>query len=101
MPRLRHTRRARRDLLDVWIGIARDDPVGADRVYDRLEARMRILERFPEAGMARPDIAEEARMLVEPPFVILYRLVAGAAQIVRVLHGARRIGASVFGEGPG
>lgn len=76
-----------------------DNPDAADRLLDRLEVRVRILETFPEAGAARPDIAPEARMLVEPPYLLLYRLISGGVQIVRVLHGARRIGPPLFAEG--
>jgi toxin ParE1/3/4 len=99
VPQVRHTTRARRDLLDIWLGIAAENPAAADRVYDRLEARVLILERFPEAGPARPDIADEARVLVEPPYLILYRVAPSGPQIVRVLHGARYIGAAPFREG--
>jgi toxin ParE1/3/4 len=99
VPQIHHTVRARRDLLDIWFSIATDNPAAADRVYDRLEARVRILERFPEVGPARPDIAADARVLVEPPYLILYRITPAGPQIVRVLHGARRIDAALFGEG--
>ncbi len=99
MAEVRYSRRARRDLLDIWLGIAGDNPAAADRIYDRPEARIRILERFPEAGPVRPDIADSARVLVERPFLILYRLTPNGSQIVRVLHGARRVDSTLFGEG--
>ena len=38
-------------------------------------------------------------MLVEPPYVILYRAVGQDVQIVRVLHGARDIDAALFMAG--
>jgi toxin ParE1/3/4 len=97
--RIHHTGRARADLLDIWLDVAADDPAAADRLFDRLEARVRILETFAEAGVARPNIAPEARMLVEPPYLILYRLIAGGVQVVRVLHGARHIDRLLFSEG--
>lgn len=79
--------------------------LAADRLYDRIEARICILEAFAKAGPARPDIAPEARRLVERPYVILYRILyrilADGVQIVRVLHGARDIGAALFIEGTG
>ena len=56
-------------------------------------------ETFAEAGRARPDIAPDARVLVERPYLILYRLVPGGVQVVRVLHGARRIDRPLFSEG--
>jgi len=99
VPQVRHTARARRDLLDIWIDIALDDPAAADRVYGRLEARVQILERFPEIGEARPDIANDARVLVERPYLIVYRILSESVQTVRVLHGARYVDAALFGEG--
>jgi toxin ParE1/3/4 len=99
MSKVRHTALARADLIRIWVDIALDDPAAADRVYDCLDARVKILQRFPEAGMARPDIAKDARVLVESPYLIVYRLVSGGVQIVRVLHGARDIDGSLFSEG--
>ncbi len=99
MSQVRQSALARADLIQIWVDIALDNQAAADRVYDRLEARVKILERFPEAGMARPDIAKDARVLVESPYLILYRLVSEGVQIVRVLHGARDIDDSLFSEG--
>lgn len=39
-------------------------------------------------GAARPDIAPDARMLVEGSYLILYRIRTEDVQIVRVVHGA-------------
>ncbi len=99
MAEVRHTGLARRDLLDIWLGIARDNPGAADRVYDRLEARIQMLQRYPQIGPARPDIANDARMLVERPYLILYRLIPEGVQVVRVLHGARDIDGTLFSKG--
>jgi toxin ParE1/3/4 len=96
--RVNQTARARADLLAIWFKVAADDVAAADRLFGRLEARLRILETFAEAGRSRPDIAPGARVLVERPYLILYRLVPGGVQIVRVLHGARRIDWLLFSE---
>lgn len=96
---VRHSRRARTDLLQIWLEIAEHNPTAADHLFDRLEARVEILSRFVEAGVARPDIAKEARMLVEGPYLILYRIRSNDVQIVRVLHGARTIGRAEFADG--
>src|SRR3546814_3988800 len=50
VPTIRRTVRAREDLLDIWLHIAQDDPAAADRVFDRIEARIEVLKQFPEAG---------------------------------------------------
>jgi toxin ParE1/3/4 len=99
VPQIRHTARARRDLVEIWIDIASANPSAANRLFDRLEARVKILEVFQEAGPLRPEIDPAARMLIEPPYLILYRLIPDGAQIVRILHGARNIGPALFREG--
>ncbi len=96
---LRKTAQALRDLLDIWLDIAPENIDAADRVYERLEARVVVLQQYPELGAARPDIAEPARVLVEPPYLILYHILPDAVQVVRVLHGARRIDSALFNEG--
>lgn len=96
---VRHTRRARADLLDIWLEIASKNPAAADRLYDRLEARVKVLGEYPEIETARPDIAAEARMLVKGSYLVLYRVRADDVQIVRVLHGARDVDQQLFEEG--
>jgi toxin ParE1/3/4 len=96
---VRLSARAKRDLLDIWLDIGANNESAANRVYDRLQARIRILEKFPEAGMARPDINDDARVLTERPYLILYRVADVSVLIVRVLHGARDIDSMLFDEG--
>jgi toxin ParE1/3/4 len=99
VPRVFHTARARRDLIDIWLEVSSDDAAAADDLYNRLEARVEVLKRFSEAGPLRPDIAPDARVLVEPPYLILYRIIRSDVQIVRVLHSARNIDRRLFAEG--
>jgi toxin ParE1/3/4 len=99
VPRVLHTARARRDLIDIWLEVSSDDAAAADDLYNRLEARVEVLKRFSEAGPRRPDIAPDARVLMEPPYLILYRIIRSNVQIVRVLHSARNIDRRLFAEG--
>lgn len=99
MAGIRLTRRAERDLLDIWLSIAVESETSAERMYDRIQARIEILHAFPEAGASREGLAPGARMLVERPYVILYRVVSGGVQIVRVIHGLRDRTAALFDEG--
>jgi toxin ParE1/3/4 len=89
---------AEQDLLAIWQHISEHHPDSADRLLDRLRARTQILKTFPEAGAARPDVDKTARMIVEHPYVILYRIMPGLVQIVRILHGARDISSKSFGS---
>jgi toxin ParE1/3/4 len=99
VPQVRYTVRARRDLIDIWLEISEVNPAAADDLYNRLEARVEILRRFPESGPVRVDIAAEARALVELPYLILYRIIPEGVQIVRVLHGTRNIDSTLFTQG--
>jgi toxin ParE1/3/4 len=88
--RVRFTRRAREDLLDIWLYIApRSSEAVADQIYDRIEERCQLLKEHPQLGPARPEIAEDARALVIERWLVLYRLVDDGAQVVRIVDGSR------------
>ena len=87
---IRYTRRAREDLLDIWIYIAaRNSEAVADEIYDRIEQACQPLRQFPQLGAARPEIADDARALVIERWLALYRLVEDGVQLVRIVDGAR------------
>ena len=89
MTSVRYTRRAREDLLDIWVYIARQNPAAADQIYDRVEENCLLLRDHPQLGPARPEIADEARVLVIERWLAIYRLVEGGVQVVRIIDGAR------------
>lgn len=84
-----YSERAKQDLLDIWLWIARDNVGLADAVLDRIERRASKLSQHREMGVARPEIGEGARGLAVERWLVLYRLVDGGVQIVRVVDGAR------------
>ena len=69
--------------------MAQDDPVAADRWLDTLEEKLGLLADNPLMGAARPDIAPELRYYPVGNSLLLYRLVSGGIEVVRVVHGAR------------
>jgi toxin ParE1/3/4 len=84
---------AERDLLEIWLRVAADKgPDTADHWIDRIEARCRQLAEFPESGPPRPDIAEDARMLVIARWLALYEITKGGVRIMRVVDAARNLG---------
>ena len=85
------TRRADRDLIDIWDYVAERDPAAADRVVLEIERRWRQLRTQPRSGVAREDIGPGVRHLVAGQYLILYR-VGEAVEILRILHGRRKIG---------
>lgn len=90
MSRVRFTRRAREDLLDIWLYVApRNSETIADQIYDRIEERCSLLKEHPQLGPARTEIAEDVRALVIERWLALYRLVDDGAQVVRIVDGSR------------
>ena len=89
MGRIQRTPRADQDLEELWFFIAQDDPAVADRWLDTLEEKIRLLADNPLMGPARPDIARELRYHPVGNHLLLYRVIQGGIEIVRVVHGAR------------
>jgi len=90
---VRLSRLAQRDLLEIWFHIAADKgPQAADHWINRIEGRCRQLAEFPELGPPRPDIAEDARMLVIVRWLALYEITMGGVRIMRVVDAARNLG---------
>jgi toxin ParE1/3/4 len=91
MAQVNRTRRANADLDEIWLHVALDNPVAADRLVDRIVSRCRDLAEHPRLGQARPEIAPGARILIVDDCLVLYRVESGDVEIVRVVHGARRL----------
>jgi toxin ParE1/3/4 len=88
--RVRFAKRAREDLVDIWLHVAHGGSESvADRIVDRIEARCRQLKDHPRLGPERSDIGEGARSLLVERWLALYRLMPDGVQIVRILDGAR------------
>lgn len=90
MARLRFLRRARDDLLEIWLHIARDNGRAADRVIDRIETKCGLLGDNPELGPPRPEIGDGVRALHIDKWIAFYRLTDGdGIEIVRVVDSRR------------
>jgi len=54
MPRIRYTQSAEADLLELWLTIAEDNLVAADKSLDSIQSAVSLLAAQPEmAGCAR------------------------------------------------
>lgn len=85
------TAEAEEDLIDIWTYIAQDNPQAADDLLDEIEAKAVVLAASPYLGAARPDIRPDLRHSVVGRYLILYRIITDGVQVVRVVHGARRL----------
>lgn len=87
---------ARNDLLDIYVMIGLEQQAAAERYFDRIEASCQLLKSQPRMGVRRTDIRASMRMLVEAPYLILYRTdpdteegPVGVVEIIRVVDGRR------------
>jgi len=92
------SRQARADLLDIYVLIGLEQQAAAERYFDRIEAKAALLASQPRIGVRRRDIRPMMRMLVEAPYLILYRTdpdtdegPIATVEIVRVVDGRREL----------
>lgn len=91
MSQLRISPRASADLIEIWSYIADDSVANADAFVDKLYQTIQALARQPGSGRQREELAPGIQSFPVGRYMIFYRGVAGAIEIVRVLHGARDI----------
>ncbi len=85
------TSHAEEGLIAIWQYVARDSEAAADRLLDRIENRWQQLAIYPSSGPLRDDIAPGIRHLVVGEYLTFYRVGDDAIEILRVLHGRRKI----------
>jgi toxin ParE1/3/4 len=92
------TPQAREDLIEIYIYIGLDNPSAAERIFDALEARVKLLADNPRLGARRPEIRPSTRMLVEGEYLVLYETHPDsdedgidAVEIVRIVDGRRNL----------
>jgi toxin ParE1/3/4 len=94
LSRVLFTARAREDLLDIWLYVAKHNSEAvADRITDRIAQSCRLLKGHPQLGRARPEIHPDARSIVIERWLALYRATEDSVQIVRILDGGRDLSA--------
>jgi toxin ParE1/3/4 len=96
--RITWTNQAREDQLDIYVLIGLEQPASAERTFDRLDHLAGLLVDHPHLGVARPDIRQRLRMLVERPYLLLYRTepdepaeAVHTVEIVRIVDGRRNL----------
>lgn len=85
-----YSRAAQDDLQDIWVYIAEDNPVAADKLEEDIRAEVMRLAELPSLGHRRRDLTIHDLWFhtARKNYLIVYRL-AENLEIVRILHGAR------------
>ncbi len=88
--RLRWTKRARRDLVEIGRFIARDKPMAARRWVERLRQRARNATELPGSGRKVPEVdQEDVREVLLRNYRIVYRIHATEIRVLTVFEGHR------------
>lgn len=96
MSRIWRHPRAVEDLLELWTYIAQDDPDAADRMLDRIAAKLDLVAQRPLMGRARPELGESLRSVIAGNVVLFYRPHSGGIALVRVLSRYRDLDSAEF-----
>ena len=57
MTEILKTSQAETDLLEIWLYMAQDNPLAADRFLDMIERKCQLIATFPEMGSDRSELA--------------------------------------------
>ncbi|THB71585.1 MAG: type II toxin-antitoxin system RelE/ParE family toxin [Gammaproteobacteria bacterium] len=91
MPQVVISPEAENDLLEIWLYIAEDSPINADRFLDKLNEKAELIAGFKEAGSSRPELGKDIQSFPVDRYVIYFREKPEGIELVRVLSGARDI----------
>lgn len=90
MRQIQFTRRAQRDLVEIWEYIARDNPDAADRVIGAMRDAVRLLAEHPGIGHPRADVSDPRyRFWRVYSYLLAYRATDETLLVIRIVHGAR------------
>ena len=93
MSRIRWTPQAGDDLAGIHEYLSRDSSSAALAVVARVFAAIEQLESFPQSGHVVPEFARpDLRELIRGQYRIVYRVLEGNVQLIRIHHAARPLG---------
>jgi plasmid stabilization system protein ParE len=91
---------AKADLLQIGDRIAKDSPVRSLSFVDDLEQRCQRLTSMPETYQLIPGFEDRGvRRVPHGNYLIFYRVIEDAIEVLHVLHGARDYEAILFPDG--
>ena len=89
MPKVQLSRAARTDLIEIWTFLAAESERAADRVLDRIGAKLELLVRQPNLGRLRHELHSSLRSFPVGDYVVFYQVAGRSVTVARVLHGSR------------
>ena len=102
MRRMVLTNSALRDVDDIWVYIAAENPRSADRMIERIYGEILRIAASPRIGHTRLDLVSQKSLLfwVVAGYLIVYRTTAAETTILAILHGSRDVPAVLRERAP-
>ena len=100
MPRrLRHTERARKDLIDIWnyydeVGA----PAAGEKLLRKIARTLETLSDLPESAPLRRELRPDMRSFHVDRYILYFDYTESDLRLIRVVHGARDITADLFDD---
>jgi len=89
--RFRISNQAEKDLEDIWVDLAQQDEILADRKIAQILDRFPMLAQFPNMGRKRDELQTGLRSFPIKPYIIFYTQILEGLEIVRIFHQSRDI----------
>ena len=97
MPVIQFTHSAERDVLELWLNVAEENPTAADQTVDIIYSTLSLISSQLEMGRLRPELAAGVRSFPsKTPYIIFYTSNENSLLVVRILHHARDIDTEYF-----
>lgn len=91
MARVTRRPEADADILEIWLYIADDSVVEADRWIDRLDESLSLWATQPKMERVRDVLSHGIRSLPFGRYVVFFEPLPDGIDVVRVLHGSQDV----------
>ncbi|MGH9524196.1 MAG: type II toxin-antitoxin system RelE/ParE family toxin [Terriglobales bacterium] len=91
MARVKRTKEADEDIVDIWTYIADDNSTAADRLLKTFESTFAMLARRPLLGRSRDELLPGLRSFPVGNYVVFYHRIKGGVSIIHVMSAARDV----------
>ncbi|HTV48989.1 MAG TPA: type II toxin-antitoxin system RelE/ParE family toxin [Phycisphaerae bacterium] len=91
MPVIYRSALAETDYREIWRYIARDNPDAADQLLRYMDAKLELYANKPQMGTKYEKLAPGLRGFPVGNYLLFYRIIPDGIELVRVLHGARKL----------
>lgn len=83
--------KAEQDLEDIWVYIAQQNQLAADKQIAQILNRLPMLAQFPDMGKTRDNLLQGLKSFPIKPYIVYYSKITEGVEIVRVLHQSRDV----------